>query len=114
MIVGVFQAGALLPGISRSGITMAAGLVAGLRHEEAARFSFLLATPIILAAGLLELPTLGTDAPTAAVAIAAAMVAGLVAYASARVLLRYLRLGRLDPFAYYCAALGAVGLVFIH
>ena len=58
VIVGVCQAGALLPGISRSGITMAAGLVAGLRHEEAARFSFLLATPIILAAGLLELPTL--------------------------------------------------------
>jgi len=53
LFVGAFQAGALLPGISRSGITMAAGLVAGLRHEEAARFSFLLATPIILAAGLL-------------------------------------------------------------
>ena len=114
VIVGVFQAGALLPGISRSGITMAAGLVAGLRHEEAARFSFLLATPIILAAGLLELPTLGADAPTLLVAIGAAVVAGLVAYASARFLLRYLRLGRLDPFAYYCAALGAAGLIFIH
>lgn len=114
VFVGIFQAGALLPGISRSGITMAAGLVAGLRHEEAARFSFLLATPIILAAGLLELPALGTDAPTAGVAVAAAVVAGVVAYASARFLLRYLRIGRLDPFAYYCAALGAAGLVFIH
>jgi undecaprenyl-diphosphatase len=114
IFVGIFQAGALLPGISRSGITMAAGLVAGLRHEEAARFSFLLATPIILAAGLLELPALGSDAPTALVALAAAVVAGLVAYASARFLLRYLRIGRLDPFAYYCAALGAAGLVFIH
>ena len=114
LFVGVFQAGALLPGISRSGITMAAGLVAGLRHEEAAKFSFLLATPIILAAGLLELPTLGSDAPTLLVAIAAAVLAGVVAYASARFLLRYLRLGRLDPFAYYCAALGAAGLVFIH
>jgi undecaprenyl-diphosphatase len=114
VIVGVFQAGALLPGISRSGITMAAGLVAGLRHEEAARFSFLLATPIILAAGLLELPTLGSDTPTLLVAIGAAVLAGLVAYASARFLLRYLRLGRLDPFAYYCAALGVAGLVFIH
>jgi undecaprenyl-diphosphatase len=114
VFVGIFQAGALLPGISRSGITMAAGLVAGLRHEEAARFSFLLATPIILAAGLLELPALGTDAPTAALAVAAAIVAGVVAYASARFLLRYLRIGRLDPFAYYCAALGAAGLVFIH
>ncbi|HVC42837.1 MAG TPA: undecaprenyl-diphosphate phosphatase [Candidatus Saccharimonadales bacterium] len=114
MFVGIFQAGALLPGISRSGITMAAGLVAGLRHEEAARFSFLLATPIILAAGLLELPTLGSDAPTLLVSIAAAAMSGLLAYASARFLLRYLRLGRLDPFAYYCAALGAAGLVFIH
>ncbi len=114
VFVGIFQAGALLPGISRSGITMAAGLVAGLRHEEAARFSFLLATPIILAAGLLEVPSLGTDGPTAAIAVVAAVVAGLVAYASARFLLRYLRSGRLDPFAYYCAALGVAGLVFIH
>ena len=114
LFVGAFQAGALLPGISRSGITMAAGLVAGLRHEEAARFSFLLATPIILAAGLLEVPSLGTDGPTALVAIGAAVVSGLVAYASARFLLRYLRLGRLDPFAYYCAALGVAGLVLIH
>jgi undecaprenyl-diphosphatase len=114
LFVGAFQAGALLPGISRSGITMAAGLVAGLRHEEAARFSFLLATPIILAAGLLEVPSLGTDGPTALVAVVAAIVSGVVAYGSARFLLRYLRLGRLDPFAYYCAALGVAGLVFIH
>jgi undecaprenyl-diphosphatase len=114
VFVGIFQAGALIPGISRSGITMAAGLIAGLRHEEAARFSFLLATPIILAAGLLELPALGTDAPTAGLAVIAAIVAGVVAYASARFLLRYLRSGRLDPFAYYCAALGVAGLVFIH
>jgi undecaprenyl-diphosphatase len=114
VIVGFFQAGALIPGISRSGITMAAGLVAGLRHEEAARFSFLLATPIILAAGLFELPDLGSDAPTLLVAVGAAALAGVVAYASARFLLRYLRSGRLDPFAYYCAALGVAGLVFIH
>ncbi len=114
IFVGIFQAGALLPGISRSGITMAAGLTAGLRHEEAARFSFLLATPIILAAGLLEVPSLGSDAPTALVSAGAAVLAGVVAYASARFLLRYLRIGRLDPFAYYCAALGAAGLVFIH
>jgi undecaprenyl-diphosphatase len=114
VIVGIFQAGALIPGISRSGITMAAGLVAGLRHEEAARFAFLLATPIILAAGLLEVPELGSDASTLGVGIGAAALAGVLAYASARFLLRYLRLGRLDPFAYYCAALGAAGLVFIH
>ena len=87
--------------------------MAGLRHEEAARFSFLLATPIILAAGLLEVPDLGPDRPTAVVAAGAAAVAGVIAYVSARFLLRYLRIGRLDPFAYYCAALGITGLLLL-
>jgi len=113
LLVGLCQVGALLPGISRSGVTIAAGLVAGLRHEEAARFSFLLATPVILAAGLLEVPDLGPDRPTALLGAAAAVVAGVIAYLSARFLLRYLRSGRLDPFAYYCAALGVAGLVLI-
>jgi undecaprenyl-diphosphatase len=103
--------GALLPGISRSGVTMAAGLFAGLRHEEAARFSFLLATPIILAAGVLGVLELGPQSPTALVAFGAAALAGVIAYLSARFLLRYLRIGRLDPFAYYCAALGIAALV---
>ena len=76
---------------------MAAGLVAGLRHEESARFAFLLATPIILAAGLLEVPSLGADAPTLGVGIAAAALVWLVAYASARFLLRYLRLDVWTP-----------------
>jgi len=114
LLVGFCQIGALMPGISRSGVTMAAGLVAGLRHAEAARFSFLLATPIILAAGLLEVPNLGPESPTALVATGAAVLAGVVAYVSARFLLRYLRSGRLDPFAYYCAALGVTGLILIH
>ena len=113
LVVGACQIGALFPGISRSGVTMAAGLLAGLRHQEAARFAFLLATPIILAAGLLEVPNLGSDAPTAGVAVAAAVLSGAVAYVSARFLLRYLRFGRLDPFAWYCAAVGAAGLVLI-
>jgi undecaprenyl-diphosphatase len=111
LLVGACQVAALFPGISRSGVTMAAGLVAGLRHQEAARFSFLLATPIILGAGLLEVPDLGPDRPTALLAVGAAAAAGVIAYASARFLLRYLRIGRLDPFAYYCAALGIVGLI---
>ena len=114
LFVGACQIAALLPGISRSGVTMAGGLVAGLRHQEAARFSFLLATPIILAAGLLEVPTLGPDAPTLGLGVGAAALSGVVAYLSARFLLRYLRIGRLDPFAYYCAALGVAGLVLIH
>jgi undecaprenyl-diphosphatase len=111
VIVGFCQVGALFPGISRSGVTMAAGLFAGLRHEEAARFSFLLATPIILAAGLLGVLELGPQSPTALVAFGAAALAGVIAYLSARFLLRYLRIGRLDPFAYYCAALGIVALI---
>jgi undecaprenyl-diphosphatase len=111
IIVGFCQVFALFPGISRSGITMAAGLVAGLRHQEAARFSFLLATPVILAAGLLESLDLGKHQATALLALAAAVMAGIVAYISARFLLRYLRFGRLDPFAYYCAALGVTGLI---
>lgn len=113
LIVGACQIGALFPGISRSGVTMAAGLMAGLRHQEAARFAFLLATPIILAAGVVEVPTLGSGGPTAGVAVGAALLAGVVAYLSARFLLRYLRFGRLDPFAYYCAALGITGLILL-
>lgn len=113
LIVGACQIAALFPGISRSGVTMAAGLVAGLRHEEAAKFAFLLATPIILSAGLLEVPNLSGSSSTLAIGAGAAVLAGVVSYLSARFLLRYLRFGRLDPFAYYCAALGAAGLVFI-
>ncbi len=117
-IVGLAQAVALVPGISRSGITMAGGLVAGLRHTEAAKFSFLLATPIIAAAGVLEVPQLfqSESALTAgkiAIYLLAAVLAGLAAYLSARFLVRYFRSGRLDPYAWYCAALGAASLVLL-
>lgn len=111
-LVGVCQVFALFPGISRSGATMAGGLVAGLRHEEALRFSFLLATPIILAAGLLELPSLA-GTPGVGAMLLGGVVAGLVAYASARFLIRYFRFGRLDPYAYYCVALGIIGVVLL-
>jgi undecaprenyl-diphosphatase len=113
ILVGACQMFALLPGISRSGATMAGGLLAGLRHEEALRFAFLLATPIILAAGLLEVPNLA-GASDLGILVAGAVVAGLTAYASARFLVRYFRVGRLDPYAYYCVALGVVGLLLIH
>lgn len=113
-LVGFFQVFALLPGISRSGVTMAGGLVAGLRHGEAVRFAFLLATPIILAAGLLEVPQLpGSGAPFGLYTVGAA-VAGVIAYASARFLVRYFRIGRLDPFAAYCAILGVTALIILH
>jgi undecaprenyl-diphosphatase len=113
-LVGFFQVFALLPGISRAGVTMAGSLVAGLRHGEAVRFAFLLATPIILAAGILEVPQLpGSGAPFGLYAVGA-VLAGLIAYASARFLIRYFEIGRLDPFAAYCAILGVVGLIVLH
>ena len=111
--VGLFQAAALLPGISRSGVTMAGSLVAGLRHTEAVRFAFLLATPVILGAGLLEVPQLpGSGAPLGLYTVGA-VIAGVIAYASARLLVKYFEIGRLDPFAGYCAALGVVGLIVL-
>jgi undecaprenyl-diphosphatase len=113
ILVGACQALALLPGISRSGVTMAGGLLAGLRHEEAVRFSFLLATPIIAAAGALEVPQLfNSGVPVGQYALGA-VLAGLAAYASARFLIRYFRVGRLDPYAYYCATLGLIGLIVV-
>jgi undecaprenyl-diphosphatase len=113
ILVGACQALALLPGISRAGTTMAAGLVAGLRHEEALRFSFLLATPIILAAGIAEVPELFHSGVPIGTYLGATAVAALVAYASARFLIRYFHVGRLDPYALYCALLGTVGLIVI-
>jgi undecaprenyl-diphosphatase len=113
-IVGACQALAFLPGISRSGVTIGGGLLAGLRHEEAARFSFLLATPVILGAGLIEVPQLfGSNVPLASY-LAAAVLAGVAAYASARFLLRYFRSGRLDPYGWYCVAAGLVSLALLH
>jgi undecaprenyl-diphosphatase len=113
-IVGACQALAFLPGISRSGITIGGGLIAGLRHQEAARFSFLLATPVILGAGLVEVPGLfAPGVPVREYAIAA-VLAGVAAYLSARFLLRYFRSGRLDPYGWYCIAAGLVSLTLLH
>ncbi len=112
-LVGACQALALLPGISRSGVTIGGGLLAGLRHQEAARFSFLLATPIIAAAGLLEIPQLFSAPVPVAEYLAAALLAGIAAYLSARFLLRYFRSGRLDPYGWYCAAAGVISLALL-
>ena len=112
-IVGACQALAFLPGISRSGVTIGGGLLAGLRHQEAARFSFLLATPVILGAGLVEVPQLFLGGVPVGEYLAGMVLAGIAAYASARFLLRYFRSGRLDPYGYYCIAAGLVSLALL-
>jgi len=112
-IVGACQALAFLPGISRSGVTIGGGLLAGLRHEEAARFSFLLATPVILGAGLVEVPLLFSSGVPVSEYLLSAVLAGVAAYVSARFLLRYFRSGRLDPYGWYCIAAGLVSLALL-
>ena len=114
LIIGIGQAAAIAPGISRSGATIATGLFRGLRRPDAARFSFLLATPIIFGAGLFKLLDLLTMSnPLAQVpALAAGFVtAAIVGYLCIWGLLRYLQRGNLYPFAIYCACLGLFCLV---
>jgi undecaprenyl-diphosphatase len=114
VLVGLAQALALLPGISRSGVTMVAALRVGMRHEDAAAYTFLLATPIIGAAGLLEIPQLAGSPPsTLVIAIVGGILAGVAAYLSTKFLMRYFENGRLDPFAYYCIAAGLASLAFL-
>ncbi len=111
--IGVAQAFALLPGISRSGITMVAGLARGLDHEDSARFSFLLATPIILAAGLYKLPDLfghNGDGVRPQVLVGS-LAAAIAAYLSVRFLTRYFTTRTLTPFAIYCLVVGALAIV---
>jgi undecaprenyl-diphosphatase len=113
LYIGVLQIAALLAGISRSGVTMAGGLWRGLDHEDAARFAFLLATPPILAAGILKLPSL---AGTAGANIHGQVLLGVVvtaitAYLSVRFLLRWFQTRTLTPFAIYCLAFGALSII---
>jgi len=112
-LIGLFQTLALLAGISRSGVTMVGGLVRGLDHEDAAKFSFLLATPVILAAGLLKLPSLAGPAGNGiqGQVLVGALVAGLAAYGSLRFLTRYFATRTLLPFAVYSLVAGLVSVV---
>jgi undecaprenyl-diphosphatase len=111
--VGAAQIGALFPGISRSGVTMVAGIFRGLDREDAARFSFLLATPVILLAGMLKLPELaGSDGDgIRGQVLFGSLLAGITAYLSVRFLTKYLANRSLTPFAYYCFVIGAASLV---
>jgi undecaprenyl-diphosphatase len=111
--IGALQILALFAGISRSGVTMVGGLWRGLSHEDAARFAFLLATPVILAAGVLKIPTLfghAGDHIHGQVAVGF-IVTGVTAYLSVRFLVRYFERHTLQPFAIYCLVAGAASLV---
>ena len=110
--VGIAQALALLPGISRSGITMVTGLARGLDHEDAARFSFLLATPIIFAAGVYKLPDLlgpNGDGVRPQILVGS-IAAGVAAYLSVRFLTRWFATRALTPFAVYCLIVGVLAI----
>src|SRR5581483_11416718 len=95
LFIGACQCGALIPGLSRSGLTMGAGLAVGLSHAESARFSFLLATPIIAGAGVLELPKLLHGGDAAGIGLGTAIIGGiaaaLTAYASTAFLMRFFK-----------------------
>lgn len=112
-IIGLFQTLALFAGISRSGIAMVGGLARGLSHRDAARFSFLLATPVILAAGVLKLPSLAgpAGAGIGGQVVVGALVAGVAAYLSVRFLTRYFETRTLTPFAIYCLVAGVICIV---
>jgi undecaprenyl-diphosphatase len=118
LTIGAAQILALLPGVSRSGATMGAGLLRGLSHEDAARFAFLLATPVIAAAGVLKLPDLAGPAGHGIIGqvLAGSLVAGIAAYFSLRFLTRYFETRTLNPFAVYCvvAGLGSLAWVALH
>jgi undecaprenyl-diphosphatase len=113
-IVGSLQALALIPGISRSGVTMGGGLLVGLSHKDAARFAFLLATPIIGAAAALKLPDLaGADAAgIRGPALVGALCSAVTAYLAVRFLMRFFETNTLVPFAIYCLAAGAASAIY--
>ena len=113
--IGTAQSIALIPGFSRSGAAMAGGLLSGLSHEDAARFSFLLATPIIGAAALLKLPSLldPSMATLRGPAVVGAVCSGVAAYLAVRFLLRFFETNRLTPFALYCVLAGATASLYL-
>lgn len=112
IVVGLGQSLALIPGISRSGATMVFGLGVRLNYEDAARYSFLLGTPLIGAAALLEVPQLKGQPTSVLLLVFVGMVlSGIAAYVSTKFLMKYFETGRLAPFAYYCWGAGLVALV---
>jgi undecaprenyl-diphosphatase len=119
LAIGAWQCAAFIPGLSRSGAAMVGGLFVGLHHAEAAHFSFLIATPIIAGAAVLEVPKLLAlpGAGISSLAIAAGIVAGVTAYASIAFLMRYFRRHNFEdalvPFAIYCWVAGAAAALVL-
>ncbi|MBA2529159.1 MAG: undecaprenyl-diphosphate phosphatase [Euzebyales bacterium] len=112
LIVGGLQTLALLPGVSRSGTTISAGMAAGLTREAATRFSFLLSLPALVGAFSLSLDGLAAPGPYSGAAITAAVVAAFVSgYAAIRFLVKLVARDRLTGFAVYCVVAAAVGLL---
>ena len=112
-IIGLAQSASLFAGISRSGVTMIAGLVRGLDHEDAARFSFLLATPIILAAGVYKIPDLmgPLGDGVRGQALVGALAAAVAAFGAVHFLVRFFRTRNLLPFAVYCLVAGGISII---
>ncbi len=113
-VIGVAQSTALVSGISRDGVTMGAGLARGLDHSDSARFAFLLATPVILAAGLFKLPDLlGSQGDgIRGQALVAMVAAGITAWITVRFLVGYFKTRTLTPFAVYCLVFGLAMVIY--
>jgi len=115
LIIGSSQILALLAGISRDGVTMVTGMARGLAREDAARFAFLLATPVILAAGVLELPKLTGPLGNGihGQILVGSLLSGIGAYLSVRFLMRYFQTRTLTPFAVYCFVFGLLSVIYL-
>jgi undecaprenyl-diphosphatase len=115
VIIGTAQILALLAGISRDGVAMVAGMMRGLSREDAARFAFLLATPVILAAGVLKVPDLMGPLGNGirGQILVGSILSGVGAYLSVRFLVKYFRTRTLTPFAIYCIVVGLASIVYL-
>jgi len=115
IVIGTSQILALLAGISRSGVTMVAGMTRGLSREDAARFAFLLATPVILAAGVLKIPDLmgPLGSGIRGQILVGSILSGIGAYVSVRFLMRYFQTRTLTPFAIYCFVFGLLSVIYL-
>ena len=115
VVIGASQILALLAGISRDGVTMVTGMARGLSREDAARFAFLLATPVILAAGVLKVPDLVGPLGNGirGQILFGSVLSGLGAYVSVRFLVRYFQTRTLYPFAVYCFVFGLLSVIYL-